>query len=51
MSGYADPDMGNPARRNHKRYSFLQKPFTASVLLDAVRRELDIRQRHSEPRQ
>ena len=41
MSGYADPDAGRAAHRNHKRYSFLQKPFTASVLLDTVRRELD----------
>ena len=40
MSGYSDPDLGNLANRQIE-YSFLRKPFTASVLLEAVRRELD----------
>src|SRR6266566_2596641 len=39
MSGFADT-RGDPAH-SAKRYSFLQKPFTASVLLTAVRGELD----------
>jgi len=41
MSGYSDTDLGNLPDRRHIEYSFLQKPFTASVLLEAVRRELD----------
>ena len=49
MSGYADPDMGDPAHRNHRRYSFLRKPFTASVLLNAVRRELDANHSNTAP--
>ena len=39
MSGYADT-RGDPSH-SAKRYAFLQKPFTASVLLAAVRHELD----------
>src|SRR6266516_7085855 len=39
MSGYADT-RGEPSHAA-KRYAFLQKPFTASVLLAAVRHELD----------
>ena len=39
MSGYADT-RGDPSH-SAKRYSFVQKPFTASVLLTAVRGELD----------
>ena len=39
MSGFADT-RGDPAH-SAKRYSFLQKPFTASVLLASVRDELD----------
>ena len=38
MSGFADT---REDADSAKRYSFLQKPFTASVLLAAVRRELD----------
>ena len=39
MSGFADT-RGDPAH-SAKRYSFSQKPFTASVLLASVRAELD----------
>jgi len=39
MSGFADT-RGDPAH-SAKRYSFLQKPFTASVRLASVRAELD----------
>ncbi len=39
MSGFPDT-RGDPAH-SAKRYSFVQKPFTASVLLTAVRQELD----------
>jgi len=39
MSGYADT-RGDPAY-SAKRYSFMQKPFTASDLLATVRYELD----------
>ena len=39
MSGYADT-RGDPAY-SAKRYSFMQKPFTASDLLATVRHELD----------
>ena len=42
MSGYPDPDVGDLAHRGHIQYSFLPKPFTPSVLLEAVRRELDV---------
>ena len=39
MSGFPDT-RGDPAH-SAKRHSFVQKPFTASVLLTAVRQELD----------
>jgi len=41
MSGYPELDLGNLANRGQIEYSFLQKPFTASSLLQSVRRELD----------
>jgi DNA-binding NtrC family response regulator len=47
MSGYADPGMLNQANGSQRRCSFLAKPFTASALLEAVRRELDAAQHHA----
>jgi DNA-binding NtrC family response regulator len=44
MSGYADPGAVDEANHNPMRCSFLQKPFTSSELLQAVRRELDAAQ-------
>jgi two-component system, cell cycle sensor histidine kinase and response regulator CckA len=41
MSGYSHPDLGKLAERRNIEYSFLEKPFTASVLLETVRRALD----------
>jgi two-component system cell cycle sensor histidine kinase/response regulator CckA len=41
MSGYSEPDLGNLAGRSNIEYSYLRKPFTASVLLETVRRALD----------
>jgi two-component system cell cycle sensor histidine kinase/response regulator CckA len=47
MSGYADPGMLNEENDSQRRCSFLSKPFTASTLLEAVRRELDAVQQHA----
>jgi len=41
MSGCTDPGMVDLAHPQQTSYSFLQKPFTSSDLLEMVRRELD----------